>query len=79
MSVNAIHPYGARCVFESLGMDKNFHTLRPVYDPCFFLRASAHERCRSFAQMDADYYIKNKCVTDNAPLASAMPSNSVRS
>lgn len=29
--------------------------------------------------MDADYYIKNKCAADNAPLASAMPSNSVRS
>jgi len=42
-------------------MDKNFHTLVL----CFSLRASAHERCRSFAQMDAEYYIKNKCVARN--------------
>jgi hypothetical protein len=39
--------------------------IRHFHTQCFSLRASAHERCRSFAQMDADYYIKNKCAARN--------------
>jgi hypothetical protein len=56
MSENAIHPYGARCVCEALGMDKSFHTL----DLSFFLRTTVRAPGAAHLQMDADYYIKNK-------------------